>query len=99
MLTCSPLQDLVEDRIARVALAQQPPPPPQPPAPPVKQTHENGIRAFVLDHLVGRNNEHGWFWFVVLFLFCAFLLGMNLFLVNKIDRVVQMQSNLLMLLR
>ena len=59
----------------------------------------DGKRGFVLNYLVGPNNEHGWFWFVVLFLFCAFLLGMNLFLVNKVDRVVQMQSNLLMLLR
>ena len=87
ILTCSPIRE-EEDMIARVALAQvvpPPPPPPQPALPTPAPHNKNPLKIFVNKYLLGSKHENSWFWFLTLFLFCVFLLGMNFFLVGKVE--------------
>lgn len=54
-------------------------------------------RYFVESSILGFENEHAWFWFVILFVFCIVMLGLNIFLVRKVDSVLDIQSRLLLL--
>lgn len=55
------------------------------------------VRYFVETNIMGYENEHAWFWFLMLFVFCVVMFGFNVFLVNKVDTVLDMQSRLLLL--
>ena len=60
--------------IRRVRLVQQTSPTAsQPPSTNVHQLDAYArVQGFVQHHVLGPNNQHCWFWFVVLFVFCIF---------------------------
>ena len=55
------------------------------------------LKYFVESKLLGNKNEHAWFWFIILFVFCIVMLGLNMFLVNKVNYGLDLQSRLLLL--
>lgn len=62
-----------------------------------KLTPIHVVRYFFKNNIFGHENEHIWFWFLMLFLFCIVMFGFNVYLSNKLDSIVNMQSRLFIL--
>lgn len=112
-VTSSPFFDI--DGIAKVSLTQQESrslhKEPTLPNPEINETipttvtlkqntsSNNPIKDFITNQLFGQNNEYSWFWFIVAFLFCVTILGINIHLVNKLDSLKTTQDSLMFFIR
>lgn len=78
-------------------------PPPYPQYQPVRSKRVSSdtfrnIRQMFENHLVGPNGEYMWFWFGMLFLFCAVLIGLHVFEISKLDTLLAKQQEMLLMM-
>lgn len=56
------------------------------------------IQEMFENHLVGPKGEYMWFWFVMLFVFCVILIGLHVFEISKLDKLLSNQANLILMM-